>query len=252
MIIFPIDFDKNWKTRHVGIGSGSWYRWDKKTTVEDGLTLDLCKLIRQKLIIPCSHVKGPLIWMRVSDGERTASIGYEANLLDPYGAWIRLSYTNNDKPLDYKVRLTTTRPHYGGLRWWFVCPSSGRRAAKLYLPPGGDIFASRKAYGLVYHSQQESPMFRYLTQAQNIRERLGGSTCTFDFFPDKPKGMHWKTYWKLRAKSERAAYLANAAAASHFDLMLYAWVRIVHSIDLSSLKNPMKSIKVLNICKWFR
>src|SRR3954471_20938986 len=29
-----------------------------------------------------------------------------------------------------RVRLTTTRPRYGGERWWFVCPSTGRRAFK--------------------------------------------------------------------------------------------------------------------------
>jgi hypothetical protein len=37
-----------------------------------------------------------------------------------------------------------------------ICPSSRQRVAKLYLPPGGDIFASRKEWGLVYESQRRS------------------------------------------------------------------------------------------------
>ena len=51
-------------------------------------------------------------------------------------------YQADGEPLDYKIRLVTTIPNYGGRRWWFICPSSRddggppRRMAKLYLPPG--------------------------------------------------------------------------------------------------------------------
>jgi hypothetical protein len=38
--------------------------------------------------------------------------------------------------IDDKIYLATTRPHLGGLRWWFVCPRSNRRVRKLYLPLG--------------------------------------------------------------------------------------------------------------------
>jgi len=73
--------------------------------------------------------------------------------------------------LDFKVRghvvkqtikLTTTKPYYGGQRWWFVCPILGSRASKLYLPPGQQTFASRKAYGLTYQSCRESGQYRSL------------------------------------------------------------------------------------------
>lgn len=199
-----------------GMGSGSYYRWDSKTTIEDGLTLNLGKLVRDRLVISGQHVSHSLVWRRVSDGEQTASIGYEANLIDPSAAWMRLHYRHNDKPLDYRIKLTTTRPHYGGLRWWFVCPANGSRVAKLHSPPGGDIFASRKAYGLVYQSQRETPMFRHLSVAQNIRVKLGGSAATCDPFPDRPKGMHWKTYWKLWRKADRATNRSFAETARHF------------------------------------
>ena len=87
-----------------GCGSGTWYRWSKKTVVEDGLTLDLFKLVREKAIIPGKHVRGSLTWRSVRTGEKTASIGYEANMFDPNAAWMRLHYTSDGKQMEYKVR----------------------------------------------------------------------------------------------------------------------------------------------------
>ena len=199
-----------------GSGSGSWYRWNKKSVVEDGLTLNIFKLVREKVIIPGKQVSGSLTWRSERTGEKRASIGYEANMFDQNAAWMRLHYTSDGKPMDYKVRLTTIRPHYGGLRWWFICPANGSRVAKLHSPPGGDLFASRTAYRLGYESQQESPIYRNLTQAQNIRERLGGSGSLDEWFPEKPKGMHWKTYERLRAKGEWYERRCNAMAAQRF------------------------------------
>jgi hypothetical protein len=37
---------------------------------------------------------------------------------------------------------------------------------------------------------------------------MGGGDDLFDFFPDKPKNMHWKTYWRLREDSEQANRLS--------------------------------------------
>jgi hypothetical protein len=71
----------------------------------------------------------------------------------------------------------------------------GRRVTKLY--GAGRLFACRHCYRLVYASQQEAAHQRGLLKSQKIRIRLGGSPSMLDEFPDKPKGMHWRTYDRL-------------------------------------------------------
>jgi hypothetical protein len=51
-------------------------------------------------------------------------VGYEADLTDESDAWLRLHYRADGEPLDYRIRLVTTAPTYGGRRWWFICPLS--------------------------------------------------------------------------------------------------------------------------------
>jgi hypothetical protein len=53
-----------------------------------------------------------------------------------------------------------TAPNFGGLRWWFVCPLSKRRATKLHLPPGETCFAHRDVNDLTYRSCQGSGKWR--------------------------------------------------------------------------------------------
>ena len=83
-------------------------------------------------------------------------------------------------------------------RPWFVCRVysggryCGRRVAVLY--GAGELFACRRCYGLAYASQHEALRHRGLWKAQKIRMRLGGSPSLADVFPDRPKGMHWRTY----------------------------------------------------------
>ncbi len=149
-----------------GQGSGSWYRWNKKNTVNDGLSLDINQLVRDGLIMR-DYAAGSLRWQNTNTGEETASIGFFLEPLGEDGLTMRLHYTrtvrNGEKEnLHYSIVIQTTRPNYGGRRYWFTCPLTvngwpcRRRVGKLYLPPGGKYFGCRHCYNLTYKSCQES------------------------------------------------------------------------------------------------
>jgi hypothetical protein len=59
-------------------------------------------------------------------------------------------------------------------------------------------------------------MWRGATQAQKIRIKLGGSGSLAEPFPEKPKGMHWLTYLRLRARAH--------AATDAWTTSLMSWV----------------------------
>jgi hypothetical protein len=67
-------------------------------------------------------------------------VKFESHAGDPWESWLRLKYamadywTGEKVEIDDKIFLATTRPPFGGLRWWFVCPHLNRRVRKLYLP----------------------------------------------------------------------------------------------------------------------
>jgi hypothetical protein len=135
---------------------------------------------------------------RASTGEKTASVGFEAQLGDESG-YVRLHWTSTDRwsgekrQCENRIVLTTRAQPFGGRRWFFVCPRTGECVAKLHLPSGASTFASRKAYRLGYRSQRESPRDRSLSRAFALRGKIGGKGGIGDYIP-KPKGMHWRTF----------------------------------------------------------
>lgn len=87
------------------------------------------------------------------------------------------------------VNITSTTCHFGGVRYWFVCPMCGRRCAVLYPTK------CRKCVGARYSVERESVANRRITRAIRLRQRLGqkgGGICVP--LPPKPKRMRWHTY----------------------------------------------------------
>ncbi len=116
---------------------------------------------------------------------------------DPHASELRLSYnrTANAEREEVRqaIRLVYTEPNYGGRRWWMICPYSGRRVGKLYLPNGGDRFASRKAWRLGYHSQRVARRDRPFEKLFRLQRKLG-SEQGWEAHLRRPKGMHQKTF----------------------------------------------------------
>ena len=92
-----------------------------------------------------------------------------------------------------RIALTTKVQPFGGRRWFFICPRTGRTATKLHLPPGASTFACQKAYRLGYRSQRETPDNRSFSRAFALRKKIGGKGGIGDYI-GKPRGMHWRTF----------------------------------------------------------
>jgi hypothetical protein len=186
-----------------GWGSG---RHGGRPTVEDGLTVDLGLMLRRGWARRGASGAGTLSWSH--NGELYCSISHRYDLTDPDNAHLTLTYTRTrrgEKPtkVEQHIRLSWTRPNYGGRRWWMLCPSNGKRVAKLHMPPGGDQFASRSAWRLPYGSQQSAHRDRPFDRLFRLQRKLG-SPEGWEAGLWRPKGMwnrtyerHLEHYWQL-------------------------------------------------------
>jgi hypothetical protein len=103
---------------------------------------------------------------RISTGRRESAVVYWLDARDPGASLVLLSYDltvagqERPQPVECLVPLTTTVPHFGGLRWWFRCPLAvnghpcNRRVGKLYLPPGRRYFGCRRCHDLTDTARQ--------------------------------------------------------------------------------------------------
>jgi len=187
-----------------GSGSGRWYRYGAKETTYGMINLDVNYLSRNGNF--ASNQLSYMTWSR--DNEAICTINTRME-----GPYLVLGYRRRLRNGDWqgseeRVLLSYTSCNYGGRRPWFICPGvknsvpCQRRVAKLYA--AGSYLLCRHCYNLAYDSQREALRHRLLYKAQGIRRRLGGSVDMGEPFPWKPKGMHWKTYERLRRKAEHA------------------------------------------------
>jgi hypothetical protein len=155
---------------------GSYYRWQKKAITTDLLRLSAHQVAQT--LDPARPAWRAWQWSR--GDEQIASIHIE---VAPEEQGVRLHYNYQKQPVEpYLVRWEITTPHYGGQRYWWRCPSCGRRCAYLY---GGKLFACRTCHNLTYASAQEAGnRDQWITRRMYaIRRRLGDQGALLDLFP---------------------------------------------------------------------
>ena len=116
-----------------GYGSG---RYGGRPTADASLRIDLAWMVRTSRAKEGAVVWGSLSW---SLGDQpSGSISYRAIMDEPGVERLELSYTRGSgedaEQVRQTVRLCSTRPHYGGKRWWMICPYRGIRVAKTGVP----------------------------------------------------------------------------------------------------------------------
>lgn len=151
-----------------------------------------------------------------SDAQIRGQIFYNVCSIDSSCAQLRLVFRIGERVVTNAVAMEATSPNFGGRRWWFDCPKTGRRSLKLYLPPGEASFACRKFYRLAYTSQRQSVFERALRRARKTRQKLGQRPSLLDPFPPKPPRIWWKTYSRMLANANRDQRLLLQESHSRF------------------------------------
>ena len=145
------------------------YYFDTKTTVEQATQLSIFKLKEFGLLR--GYCASTLTWTHRPSGHKNSiGVTVDTDEVEPY---VKVNYTTTDRNTDektdynYKISLTTTPCHFGGVRYWFICPLSmngvycGRRTGTLYLASGGNYFGCRHCYNLSYESRNECRLGRF-------------------------------------------------------------------------------------------
>ena len=192
-----------------GIGSGNWYRWDKRDAVEDYRRLDVRRWARKGMLRPGSW--GGWQWARNGD---VASIQMRAEQ-----DRVILIYRHRSGGEEWKDEQYVRTPcNLGGSRPWFTCRAvgCGRRVAILY---GGGIFACRHCYQLAYASSREDAGDRATRRADRLRTRLGWEPGILNIEGSKPKWMRWRTFNRLTRDHDRFVARSMQAVALKFGLL---------------------------------
>jgi hypothetical protein len=174
-------------------GSGNWIQRGSKPTVESQNQLDL-RWMKKK---GCLHLgaSGSISWSSGGQQIKTADFFVERDNLV-----LKFRYGPRgigESEVKTSIEFDRTPCNYGGARIWFRCGGCSRRTPVVYWIDR--YFLCRRCCGLVYQSQNEGQADRLWRKAQEIRTRLGGNVNTFGPFL-RPKGMHWRTYWRYRAQ----------------------------------------------------
>jgi hypothetical protein len=158
--------------------------------VEDHRKIDIRGWAREGLLTPGVTFD----WHWNEDNQCVSSIGVRVKAADH----LTLQYRWQPSGTDWlneavTVCLVRTACNYSGSRQWFICPCCARRVAVLYMASGK--WACRHSLNLTYTSQSLNRFDRLHRNKMRIDFKLNaGGGC-------RPKGMHEKTYRRLRVAS---------------------------------------------------
>jgi len=172
----------------------------KRVCLEDGLKLDLNKIVRDGFG-PNSNGQVAFRTQWYSGGrDPIASARMLIEQHEEDRATLRILFSGR---LEQRVELIAQTRHFGGYQWYARCPVTDRNCYVLWRPPGADRFCSRHAWGkqVAYSTQFETKFKRAITAREKVKDRLIGDLDRRECdLPPKPKWMRWRTYERLAAK----------------------------------------------------
>ena len=186
------------------------YRPDRegwRPHIEAALSISTVKMKRDGMLESHTQHSGSWSWKWSGTGEPSGSVRFYLALNSTDGL-LTLSYLWREQFTECRIEMVTTPMHFGGVRWWMVCPYTGKRAAKLYAFNGIRYFCHREAISPLptYDSQRSTKMDRIIDQRWKIRQRLGcAEFCTLLDPLVKPKRMRWSTFAKWEERDNALA-----------------------------------------------
>ena len=191
-----------------GYGSG---RRSKKPKIEECNSIDANQLNRDGCFK--NGWSGTMTWSR--NGKKFSSIGMRAT-----ANYLHLGYSSKQYgSVIQPIRIERLPCRFGGSRAYFRC-DCGKRVVKLY--GFGRYFQCRHCSGLFHYSKNEGFWDRSLRQRTKHKLRLSEDASLEAYEMPKPKGMWWKTYYRL----QRAAQAAEDRAADDFIIAAGRWVKV--------------------------
>jgi len=182
------------------------YYWRKKPTAEESCDLTIYQLKKWNMLTGQSETV--VEWTRSQSGKKTRVLlaAYITN--EPFVLLVYSLTGREGKKTDYNQQsLLTTPCNYGGVRYWFACPSCYRRVGALYLARGDIYFRCRHCNNLTYWSRNRCRM-----------EAFGHTSRQIDKLRSQIKRWTWRgrptrKVRRLQALERKAGVLGGYAMA---------------------------------------
>ena len=173
-----------------GYGSG---RRSTKPKVEECSSIDANQLNRDGCLK--NGWNGAMAWSL--NGENFSSIGMRTT-----ANYLHLGYSSERYgSVTQPIRIERLPCRFGGSRAYFRC-DCGKRVVKLY--GFGWHFLCRHCSGLFHYSKNEGFWDRSLRQRTKHKRRLSGEASLEAYEMPKPKGMWWRTFYRLQEAAQEA------------------------------------------------
>ena len=153
-----------------GIGSG---RRTNRATTDDCLRIALPDLKRLGMIKRHCMNRRTLTWTRNGRMVAELTLVSDVDCREPYPC-LKITGHAHGRQINCLVWLESSPMHFGGERWYALCPHTGRRCTTLVLPPGKTHFASVGGWGVAYGSQRECEVHRAYRAIDRASSRLRG------------------------------------------------------------------------------
>lgn len=178
------------------------YYYNSKATVEASCDLTIFQLKRWGAL--AGNATTSVEWVASWNGKKSR-IQVATDMTDDPSVKLTYAITDgqgNKTDYDYSVTLTTTKCHFGGVRFWFVCPMCSSCVGGLYLPPGAVRFSCRHCNNLSYWSRNRCQLETFgHTSRQIDKLRSEIKRWTWGGRPTRKVRRLRRLEWKMRVLS---------------------------------------------------